>query len=110
MYTKPDWLQLLEMVREAGDDAESAYLVRTRLRRALLGSARFATTLAGVKGPDLPGPYPVSLGVSPLAAKVLDRCHRLYEKTVRLCQPSEAFDARWKRGWGECLKDLDELE
>ena len=110
MHTKADWLLLFEKVREAGDDAESAYLVRTRLRRALLGSVRLATTHAGVEGPDLPGTYSLPAGVSPLAAKVLDRYNRLYERTVRLCQPSEAFDARWRQGWGTCLRDLDELE
>ena len=110
MSTKAECLQLIEMVREAGDAPESAYLVRTRLRRALLGSARFATSISETSEPALPGNYSIPADASPAAAKVIDLCGQIHARTLRLCQPSEAFDARWKREWGSHMMDLERLE
>src|SRR5262245_15459141 len=83
MRTKAECLRLIEMVREAGHDPESAYLVRTRFRRALLGSARFATVVAGANGPDFPGSYAIPEGASPGTAKVLSLCSHINERTLR---------------------------
>src|SRR6266511_3653330 len=96
MSTRTDCLQLIEMVREAGEDPESAYLVRTRLRRALLGSARFATLASEAGRPPLPGNHAIPADASQAAAKVIDLCSQIHATTLRLCQPSEAFEARWK--------------
>jgi hypothetical protein len=110
MRTKAECLRLIEMVREAGHEPQSAYLVRTRLRRALLGSARFATVVAGANGPAFPGSYAIPEDTSPRATKVLGLCNQIHERTLRLCQPSEAFDARWQREWGNHMADLKKLE
>lgn len=110
MTTKGECLQLIEKVRAAGSDPESAYLVRTRLRRALLGSARFAAKVCDLKGPVVPGHFSLSGDLSPSAKELIELCNGIHAKTRRLCQPSEAFDARWKRAWAELLTDLVRLE
>ncbi len=110
MSTRAECLRLVQMVREAGDDPESAYLVRTRLRRALLASARFASLASEFSVPALPGDYSIPRDASPAAAKVIHLCSQIHARTLRLCQPSEAFDARWKRDWGKHLMDLKRLE
>ncbi len=94
MSTKTDCLQLIRLVREAGKDPESAYLVRTRLRRALIGSTEFAHLTKGHDG----------------ANTVVHLCDTIRETTLRLCQPSEAFDARWQRDWEGHVQRLTELE
>jgi hypothetical protein len=37
-------------------------------------------------------------------------CNRLAAISTGLCQPSEALDARWKRGWNRILPELQELK
>jgi hypothetical protein len=41
---------------------------------------------------------------------LVDTCNRLYRSAERLCQPSEALDARWQDGWKTVQADLEELE
>lgn len=102
-------LAQIDAVRDAASDPEMAYLLRTRLRRALLTCARTAADLAGADRPELPrdigkdsyvGVQPVELSM--LAAQILSA-------SSHLCQPSEALDVRWESGWRELDAMLERL-
>lgn len=97
MTTKQHCLTLLNEVDEAGRDPQLAYLVRTRLRRALVGLERGRRDQAG-DGMLGNAPEEVEALAADLAARV-----------VWLCQPSEALDVRWKREWSGVLRDVGRL-
>ena len=84
-------LKLLRELREAATDPEGAYLVRTRLRRALVAVTR------------------ASFGRECDPA-VTRAARQLEQRALHLCQPSEALDLRWKSQWSEVEADLDALE
>lgn len=110
MLTRTDPLTDLAELRFAADDLESAYLVRTRLRRLLLNVARDIARRENLPAPEMPGVYEVAadapLQVRQLAALVSD----IYQRSDRMCQPSESLDARWRADWGELTALLDTLE
>lgn len=88
---------LLEDVQRAGRDPSRAYLVRTRLRRALVALERGRR--------DQPG------GILDEAPDELRRLATdLGARVASLCQPSEALDVRWKREWGFVLDDVERLQ
>lgn len=96
MTTQEYCRKLLDEVERAGRDPELAYLVRTRLRRALIALERGKRS--GPGGLLADGPSEVRHLVSSLGARV-----------TSLCQPSEALDVRWKREWGSVLSDVEHL-
>lgn len=108
MITKAVCLRNIKRVRVSASDPQAAYLIRTRLRRALLSCVTRAAQLAGRTPPLLPGTYPV-LG-PPEARNLIALCNTIHTSTVRLCQPSEALDQRWESAWRELSKQLDLLE
>jgi hypothetical protein len=89
------YIRLLEEIREASDEPAKAYLVRSRLRRALIGLHR--------------GFYDRQ-DAATLPGGVAERVERLEQVALRLCQPSEALDLRWKRDWAEMRRELEDLE
>jgi hypothetical protein len=97
MSTRRYCNELLEQVEAAGQDPQLAYLVRTRLRRAILALERGRS--------DAPGGG--LLADAPPEIKDLSR--DLATKVVWLCQPSEALDVRWKREWHSVLDDVSRL-
>jgi aspartate/methionine/tyrosine aminotransferase len=103
-------LRQLDSIREAARDSEGAYLVRTRLRRALLSAARHVAELEGASKPEMPGHYVAPRNSSPHSRAVIETCNRLYSESQVLCTPSEAFDTRWKKGWQTLRTELDLLE
>jgi hypothetical protein len=88
---------LLEQVEVAGRDPQLAYLVRTRLRRAIVALERGRHDEPG-SGPLKEAPIELQDLTTDLAAKVM-----------WLCQPSEALDVRWKREWQSVLSDVARL-
>jgi hypothetical protein len=96
MTTQEHCRKLLEQVERAGEDPQLAYLVRTRLRRALVGLERGRRD--GPGGLLADAPSEVRHLVSSLGVRV-----------ASLCQPSEALDVRWRREWGCVLSDVERL-
>lgn len=97
MTTQHYCLALLERVEQAGRDPQLGYLVRTRLRRALvaLERGRSDSREGGVLSD---APEEIRALTTELSARV-----------VWLCQPSEALDVRWKREWSGVLRDVERL-
>jgi hypothetical protein len=98
MDSKQHCLGLLRAVRQAGQSPEDAYLVRTRLRRALVGMRRGAYPSQRSSGPASEDPAIARL------VRTLD------QRVAHLCQPSEALDLRWKQEWAGVATDLEKLE
>lgn len=103
-------LSQIESVREAATDPEMAYLLRTRLRRVLLSCARTAAEMAGSSLPELPGHVELPPGSLPDLSRIADLSSSILSASTHLCQPSEALDVRWEKGWGELSEMLDGLE
>ena len=100
----------LAAVRHAAADPRAAYLIRSRLRRALLSCARLIAEREGVEKPALPGQWVVSENASEEVHTAIALCRRIYQNAEHLCQPSESFDVRWEEGWLTLQRDLSELE
>lgn len=98
MTTNEYCLSLLDKVDEAGRDPDLAYLVRSRLRRAIVALER------GSREPR--GEAPLADAPPELQALVKD----LSAKVIWLCQPSEALDVRWKREWASVLDGVADLK
>ena len=110
MHSKADCLSLIAKVRSNVAEPESAYLLRTRIKRTILSAARLAAEQLGTEAPLLPEAVespPLSSGKP---GAVLTSCNRLIARTRQLCQPSEALDSRWRQGWHEVLEELATLE
>ena len=100
----------IERVREAASDAESAYLVRSRLKRLILLCSRLVAEICGITPPSLPGPFRAPEGSSLALQDIAHHCTKLVELSGIMCQPSEPMDSRWQHSYG-CLKThLDEIE
>jgi hypothetical protein len=98
MDTEHYYLSLLEAVKDAGRDPRLAYLVRSRLRRALVALER------GRRG---------RAEAAPLEGAPEHICELVKDLRVRvaaLCQPSEALDTLWRKEWDRVLADVDRLE
>ncbi len=96
MTTQDHCRKLLEQVERAGEDPKLAYLVRTRLRRALVALERGRRDGPGGLLTDAP-------------SEVRDLVNSLGVRVASLCQPSEALDVRWGREWGSVLSDVGQL-
>lgn len=103
-------LKDLRALQTAAQDLESAYLVRTRLRRALLNVAREVAHREGLPEPEMPGVFVVPDDASPEARRLAALVTDIYQASDRMCQPSESLDARWRADWIELSQKLDEFE
>src|SRR6266853_1371868 len=110
MHSKEDCLKLIAKVKSNVANPESAYLLRTRVKRSVLSAARLAAEQLGTEMPVLPEPTDPGSIPKGKAGAVLASCNRLIFRTQQLCQPSEALDSRWKQGWHEVLQELALLE
>lgn len=97
MTTREYCLSLLDKVDEAGRDPKLAYLVRARLRRAVIGLERGRRGESGTP-PLRQAPQEIQELTTDLTARV-----------IWLCQPSEALDVRWKREWTDVLDGVARL-
>jgi hypothetical protein len=113
LWRKPifaDAVAQLDAVREAAADPRAAYLIRSRLRRALLSCARSVAETQNLEKPSLPGQWAVGPQASTDIAEIVALCRRVHQNSEHLCQPSESFDVRWDTGWSVLRRDLDELQ
>ena len=110
MHTKKECLQLIKAVRDIASDPDSAYLLRTRVKRALLSIGRLAAYHAGVETPRLPETMSLP-DQAPLSSRnLIASCNGLLSSTRKLCQPSEALDMRWNEGWATVIAELAHIE
>ncbi len=110
MHSKADCLSLIAKVRSDVAEPESAYLLRTRIKRSILSAARLAAEQLGTEAPVLPEAIDSPIVSAGKPGAVLASCNRLIARTRGLCQPSEALDSRWRQGWHEVLDELATLE
>jgi hypothetical protein len=109
MHTNKRCLELIAEVRKHADP-ESAYLLRSRVGRIALSAARNAARSAGADAPVLPREITSPPSTDTAADRVLAAASRVVEVTRTLCQPSEALDSRWHKGWDDAMQDLARLE
>lgn len=111
MTTIADCLQLVRSAKASAQDPESAYVLRTRLKRSLLGVSQLTADYAGITGPLMPDDIDrMRRSENPIAAQILQVAVSLLAKTRKLCQPSEALDWRWRTAWPAVEDDLIRLE
>ncbi len=110
MPTLDDCLSLISSAKASTREPESAYALRTRLKRTLLGAGQLAAEYAGVVGPLMPEDVQRVHIENQTLSEILSVCVSLLGKTRALCQPSEALDSRWRLGWVGVCQDLDLLE
>ena len=110
MHTKNECLQLIKAVRDIAGDPDSAYLLRTRMKRALLSIGRLAAHHAGVEAPKLLGPIYLPDEAPVISRNLIASCNHLLSNTRNLCQPSEALDTRWNEGWARVIEELAHIE
>jgi len=110
MPTLHDCIGLIAATKASAINIESAYVLRTRIKRSLLGASQLAAEYAGVVGPLMPEDIERLRSEDPISAEILGICVSLLSKTRSLCQPSEALDSRWHSGWESVCYDLDILE
>lgn len=103
-------LRLIALARESSREPESAYVLRARLKRSIVGAAQLAAARAGGSGPSMPSDIIEMRSHDSASAEILRLCDTLLANTRGLCQPSEALDARWRLGWSVIQGDLDRLE
>lgn len=109
MATSEQCLEQLDDVYEAARDPSAAYLIRSRLRRALLSCSRLIAESTGVAKPDVPGMFSGAPGTSADEGEILRLCERIHAIAKELCQPSESFDTRWEHGWVGLCEELGRL-
>lgn len=109
MATAEQCLEQLDDVFRAARDPSAAYLIRSRLRRAVLSCSRLVADASCVPKPERPGDFPMVAKTRAMDVDVLGRCERIYAIAGELCQPSESFDARWEEGWASLRIELDDL-
>ncbi len=103
-------IRQLEAVRESAGDPRAAYLIRSRLRRALLSCARATAEAQDLEKPRLPGQWTLAETAPEQLVRVVELCRRIHQNSEHLCQPSESFDVRWEDGWRTLSADLDSLQ
>jgi hypothetical protein len=103
-------IRQLDAVRTAAKDPGAAYLIRSRLRRALLACAREVAQLQGLEKPVYPGQWVLSDDADPELVEIVEICRQIHQRSKRLCAPSESFDVRWEEGWRLLSADLDLLQ
>ncbi len=110
MHTKKECLQLIDSILKVAEDPSSAYLLRTRIKRMLLSTSRLAAHYAGVEPPTLPRNVTLPNEASPQSHNIIESCNNLLVETKKLCQPSEALDTRWEKGWAVVIDELKGLQ
>lgn len=110
MPTPNECLDLVKAAKASAEDPETAYVLRTRLKRSLLAAGQLAAELAGVQGPLMPEDIGRLIIKDQRSSEIVKICSSLIGKTRSLCQPSEALDSRWRSGWTAVHQDLHLLE
>jgi hypothetical protein len=110
MTTIDQCVRQIVLVRLASADPRTAYLIRSRIRRAILSCIALVAEETQASAPDIPGIYVAPADCQPACRQIVAICNRVYSYTRELCQPSESFDLRWEAGWHTLATDFDALE
>lgn len=110
MNTRARALRQVAQLTQTYVNPDSAYVARSRLKRALLSALQVAAEEAGASGPHVPGPFRLPEHASAEAKKVVVTCNEIWTTSESLCQPSEALDVRWTEGWSKVMKKVAYLE
>jgi hypothetical protein len=97
------------MIRDAAQDPESAYAIRSRLGRLAVTCQRLVAEAAGLPLPDRPTLLPEQPELDPLSREILGCANRMICVSRHLCQPSEPLDQRWRDHWCSLQHELDTL-
>src|ERR1039458_7640892 len=100
----------LGKVEESMLNPESGYLVRTRLKRAVLSCAQAVAKETAEIAPLFPSRLQIKTGAEPRICAIAECCNRIIESAEIVCQPSEPLDERWRSGWSGILEDVRRLE
>jgi hypothetical protein len=103
-------LKQIGALRDAATDPEHVYVLRSRLRRLLLQAQRDLALELGLRPPRAPGYLELPYSAPPGDREIARIANDLFDASRSICQPSEAFDERWRRGWREIEGRLEELE
>jgi hypothetical protein len=109
MTRNDECIRQINEIHDAARDPSAAYLIRSRLRRAILACARLVAESTGTEKPRVPGVFEVPAGGSESERQMIRLCNRIYGIAGELCQPSEAFDTRWEAGWNLLSIELERL-
>jgi hypothetical protein len=97
---------LFESIEETPRSAEQAYVARIRLRRMLVGCAEQVAVKLGLPAAVELGNWPEDRGGEQTVASIY---RAVYQRTMRICQPSEPFDERWTEQWAALRADVRSL-
>jgi hypothetical protein len=109
MVSSDTCVKRIDNVVASAADPRAAYLIRSRLRRAILSCARLVAESHGSQKPELPGVFAAPPGAPPLDRRIIALCNRILLGARELCQPSESFDVRWEEGWALLSVEFDDL-
>ncbi len=110
MSDREQCLALIRAVLDAAADPQGAYLIRMRLKRAVLKCQRTVAAELGMVRPESPCYLAVDRSASEWTRRVAQSSNVILGQAQALCQPSEALDVRWKLGWRRLDTALRELE
>lgn len=99
----------LDAVRDAAADPRAAYVIRSRLERLLLSSARLLAEMNDRAAPNMPRRL-TALAEADGSRRLADACNEVHDLTASICRPSESLDVRWEEGWLRIASALDRLE
>lgn len=109
MHRIQQCLDRIAEVREAANDLNSAYLLRTRTHRMLLSVQKMVASEYG--GEMLrPAILESSRNSDPSLRHAAEIANELLQSTHHLSQRSAAFDRRWEQEWHEVESALIQLE
>lgn len=103
-------IDLIAQVLADATTDETAYVLRTRLRRTIIAAVGAVGREAGITVGDLPCAQDLEGSTHPLAATTRPLIATLEELSAQVLQPSEALDGRWRRDWQSIAAYLRQLQ
>lgn len=86
-------LRQVQKIRQVASGEALPYVARSRIGRLITGLNAMTGQVEGHHAKEL-----------------VHHCKQVQSIAKTICQPSEPLDNRWRAGWSELLKELDELE
>jgi hypothetical protein len=104
------YLRHIDAIRTAARTPEQVYVLRSRLRRLLVQAQRSLARDCGAELPRAPGYLQLPSAASATDREIATIANQLFSASRTICQPSEAFDERWRSGWIRVQTYLNDLE
>lgn len=103
-------LSQIEAIRSVAAGDVPPYVARSRIGRLAASVSTLATSVGGLRGLSVDDEFIPSFGGSSQTKELTSCLRRLRDASRHVAQPSEPLDNRWRRSWGELLKELSVLE